>query len=255
MLAHVGYSVGFRFEPHWLIISLGNPGQYYGTLHSAGHFALAALQKYLVATSADTPMPQSSHPETGADLGLTKATRFGQKKACWGWEGHKYTLLQCPTQMNVSGSWAAPVWSQAMKDRRAQEFEAYDAYVRRPPLGPDPFQIGLGLIILHDELEDDFGVVKSRWWSKSHRGHNGVRDILPRIYLPHGDLKAWRISVGIGRPTSRTANDVARHVLSPLSDEQKEIIDLTVPEKVMELMTTMELEWRVKHETVRAHKI
>ena len=248
------YSLGLKFNPHFLVISLGNPVKHYETLHSAGHFALQSLHKLLVTWGIDQPTKDHVDPVTGKDLGFKRAKRFHQKPSM-GWVGHKYTLLQCPTEMNVSGLWVTKVWAQARRERRTAELEEHARADPQPRLGPDPHRSGLALIVLHDELEDAFGSVKKRDWRASHRGHNGVRSVQERnpYHQPH--VKAWRISIGIGRPKSREHQDVASYVLSPLTDDQQRTLDTKTGSEIMAFIEGMEKSWKREHDLARAFKV
>ncbi len=151
-------------NPRFLVVSLGNPGALYETLHSAGHLALDSLQSQLA----------SSQP-------AFTTQRVGKKKARASL-GPKYMLAQSPTLMNVSGPWASAAWKSVLADK-----------------GLSPADVGL--VVVHDDLEEDMGVVKIRKWDTSHRGHNGMKSV--KNSLRHADWREarWaRISVGIGRP-------------------------------------------------------
>jgi PTH1 family peptidyl-tRNA hydrolase len=128
------------FNPRFLVVSLGNPAPYHESIHSAGHIALAAVQQKLRTTQP-----------------AFTSLRFG-KKATQTSLGPKYDFLQSPTQMNVTGPWL----TKAHKDILTHESLS----------SPD-----MGLVVVHDDLEEEFGIVKIRKWDQSHRGHNGVKSI------------------------------------------------------------------------------
>ena len=51
------------------------------------------------------------------------------------------------------------------------------------------------LLVTHDDLDLDFGVVKKQF-GKGSAGHKGVEDIVSKL----GTQDFWRIRIGIGRP-------------------------------------------------------
>lgn len=69
-------------------------------------------------------------------------------------------------------------------------------------------------IVLHDEIDLEFGKVKSRL-DGGHGGHNGIRSIISEI----GSDKFARIKLGVGRPADRSI-DVSSWVLGPMSDDE-----------------------------------
>ncbi|KAJ9133841.1 Peptidyl-tRNA hydrolase [Pleurostoma richardsiae] len=194
--------------PRFLIISLGNPGAYADTLHSAGHIALAALQTQLLGVQP----PFSSQ-------------RFA-KKATLSSAGPKYSLLQSPTLMNVSGPWVARAYKEVLSDQ-----------------GLTPGQ--LGLVLVHDDLEEELGVVKIRQWDKSHRGHNGVKSVNASLRKSDYPGVHWaRISVGIGRPADRDPSTVSDYVLRPMSKYQKMVLNDKAGPSVLSCLTQLEDQWR-----------
>ncbi|OAQ97343.1 hypothetical protein LLEC1_04996 [Akanthomyces lecanii] len=125
-----------KFSPRFLIVSLGNPLPEYSSLHSAGHFALNGLPKVL-----RQPSLQSG--------------KIG-KLACVVSHGSKYTLVQSPTFMNVSGPFVANAWKEMLKQHDAAS---------------------LSLVVLHDELEKTLGRAALVAWDRSPRGHNGIKSV------------------------------------------------------------------------------
>jgi PTH1 family peptidyl-tRNA hydrolase len=73
------------------------------------------------------------------------------------------------------------------------------------------------LIVLHDELDIDFDVVRLKS-NGGHGGHNGLRDIIAAI----GTNEFNRVRIGIGRPPGR--QDAADFVLSGFNSTQREIL-------------------------------
>lgn len=193
------------FNPRFLVVSLGNPLPKYESLHSAGHFALNGLTRTL---------GHSSFRET--TLG---------KQACLVSRGPKYTLVQSPTLMNISGPFVARAWQEMLKDKRDGE--------------------SLSLLLVHDELEKDIGIVKLVPWDRSPRGHNGIKSakasLSPTNYpgSPFG-----RIAVGIGRPAARDAATVSKYVLDRISRENRQILEEQVPWEVAKRLDEFELDWK-----------
>ncbi|MCX8124499.1 MAG: aminoacyl-tRNA hydrolase [Spirochaetes bacterium] len=70
------------------------------------------------------------------------------------------------------------------------------------------------LIVLHDEIELQFGHVKLKFGG-GHKGHNGIRSIQQHLGTPD----FYRIRIGVGRPNDNTP--VADYVLSDFSYEEK----------------------------------
>ena len=71
------------------------------------------------------------------------------------------------------------------------------------------------VIVLHDELDIDFDVVRLKQ-SGGHGGHNGLRDIIAAT----GSNDFARVRIGIGRPPGR--QDAADFVLSNFSSKERE---------------------------------
>lgn len=195
------------FNPRFLIVSLGNPLPKYASLHSAGHFVLNGLA------------PALRYPD------FTE-TKFGKHTALVS-RGPKYTLVKSPTLMNVSGPFVARAWQDAVRDQ------------------PGGDASSLGLVILHDELERDFGVVRLTAWDRSHKGHNGIRDVKAHLNenkFPQSPFV--RIALGIGRPEERDAETVSNYVLGPISPEKRRVLEEDVPGMVVKCLAQLEEEWK-----------
>ncbi|KAK0619167.1 peptidyl-tRNA hydrolase [Immersiella caudata] len=189
----------------FLVVSLGNPGEYRDTFHSVGHLALESLQRKF-------PNEQP-----------TFASERHGKKAVLTSSGSKYTLLQSPTLMNVSGPWLA---------------KAYKEYLADNGLTADE----VGLVLVHDDLEEELGVVKIRQWDRSHRGHNGVKSVLAS--LRKDPQSKWaRVSVGIGRPTERDRSTVSDFVLAKIPRHAKGIIDEKASRGLYDALADLEKKW------------
>lgn len=204
------------FNPRFLVVSLGNPAPHTKTLHSAGHLALQAVQQQL-------------HLEHGQPS--FSSERIG-KKATKASAGDKYTLVQCPTYMNVSGPWVAKAWKEVQATHQEQD-----------PTRP------LGLVVVNDDLEEDLGAIKVQRWDKSHRGHNGLKSIKGVINAEHYPGSRWaRVSVGIGRPEARDAATVSNYVLKPWSKHQEDVIYARSGPGVLAALGEIEEAWRAERE-------
>ncbi|OIW29336.1 peptidyl-tRNA hydrolase [Coniochaeta ligniaria NRRL 30616] len=191
----------------FLVISLGNPSPYLGTLHSAGHLALEAVQRLL---SPDQP---PFIPE-----------RYGKRTALAS-AGPRYIFLQSPTLMNVSGPWVATAWKDVVRDQ-----------------GEGP--LGLPLVLVHDDLEEDLGVVKVKHWKSSHRGHNGVKSVHASLDMGQYPGALWaRVSVGIGRPEGRDRSTVSEYVLRKMSRWEKSTIQDQAAPGVVRALMELEQKW------------
>ena len=73
------------------------------------------------------------------------------------------------------------------------------------------------LIVVHDELDLDFGVVKIKYGG-GHAGHNGLKDIQKSLGTPD----FLRVRVGIGRPPGR--QDPADYVLGRFSSDEDALL-------------------------------
>jgi len=83
-----------------LVCSIGNPGQYINTLHSAGHTVLNALAANL------------SYPS------FAKSKQHGNGLLS---QGGDYTLWQSSSLMNISGAGVATAYRQFIKELRGEE--------------------------------------------------------------------------------------------------------------------------------------
>lgn len=197
------------FEPHFLVVSLGNPHPHGDGLHSAGHYALQSLRKELFRNHQQPPF---------------SSERIG-KAACQASRGPKYTLLQCPTLMNISGPWVARAWKEILAEMKQTHTP-------------------LGLVVVHDDLEEDMGVVKTRDWETSHRGHNGLKSIKASMRpTDYADSRWAKIRVGIGRPAARDQNAVSNYVLRPMSKHQKAILSDKSGSPVLAALKSIEAAW------------
>ncbi|GAB3596415.1 aminoacyl-tRNA hydrolase [Corynebacterium faecale] len=75
------------------------------------------------------------------------------------------------------------------------------------------------VIVVHDELELDFGELKLRQGGGDH-GHNGLKSTSKSL----GTKDYWKLSVGIGRPPGRM--DAASFVLKPFSKQEQDNVPI-----------------------------
>ncbi|KAK4151844.1 peptidyl-tRNA hydrolase [Chaetomidium leptoderma] len=189
-----------------LVISLGNPGEYRNTYHSAGHIVLEALQRQI-----------------GREQPSFAAQRIGKQSALAS-IGSRYSLMQSPAVMNVSGPWVAKAYKEHLSERGLAPAE-------------------LGVVLVHDDLEEELGVIKIRDWKRSHRGHNGIKSV-------NGALRAdpagqWaRISVGIGRPDGRDKSGVSDFVLSRVPKNARNVLEGSGSRGVLDALMELDAKWR-----------
>lgn len=120
-----------------------------------------------------------------------------------------WTLWQSTSYMNESGKGVRAAWMNFSK--MAEEGR---------------------LVIVHDELEKPLGAVSLRTaQGLSAKGHNGIKSILAHL----GNTPFARIGIGIGRPTSRQSDDVARYVLRKMDANEKMAVEGCVEEVVKKL--------------------
>ena len=144
----------------WLVVGLGNPGpEYAGNRHNVGAMAIEEL------AARDAAGGRASFKAHKARARVAEVRlRVG---------GPKLVLAVPSTYMNTSGG---PV---------AGLLRYYDVPVER-------------LIVLHDELDIDPGVVRLKRGG-GEGGHNGLRSVSQSI----GSREYLRVRIGIGRPPGR----------------------------------------------------
>jgi PTH1 family peptidyl-tRNA hydrolase len=100
-----------------LVCSIGNPGPYLHTLHSAGHTVLNSLAQSL------------SHPS------FQKSRAFGNGLVS---ASSEYTLWQSTSLMNISGAGVAAAWKQFQKEGRGEQAKLVVVH--------DELELGVGLV-------------------------------------------------------------------------------------------------------------
>ncbi|KAF7514444.1 hypothetical protein GJ744_000214 [Endocarpon pusillum] len=187
-----------------LLTSLGNPAPLHQTRHSAGHILLRSLALDLAA-----PPFQRSKRHGGGQL-----THSGN-----------LSLWQSPSLMNVSGPAVLSAWRAFVQDHHAAGSPSTDT-------------VGLGLVVLHDELEATPATLKvKRGMGGSVKGHNGLKSVINSFRaagLAKGDMEAKfvRMGIGIGRPLGRSSKEVSDYVLGKVLVAEKEGIEGLVGELV-----------------------
>ena len=180
-----------------LVCSIGNPGSTYAnTLHSAGHTLLNRLAERLGYPGF--------HKDRGFGNGVVSNSSASDEHGDW-------TLWQSTSYMNESGKGVRAAWA---------------TWSRNIPEGE------CRLVVLYDELEKNLGTVTLRTNpGASAKGHNGLKSIMSVM----GVTPFARIGIGIGRPTSRESDDVARYVLKKMTPAEKTKIEESVDEVVAKL--------------------
>ncbi|KAL2195207.1 peptidyl-tRNA hydrolase [Corynascus similis CBS 632.67] len=191
-----------------LVISLGNPGELRNTYHSAGHMVLEALQRTL---------GREQPPFAPARVG--KATALASV-------GPRYSLLQSPAVMNVSGPWVARAYREHLQAGGGG--------------GLTPSEVGV--VLVHDDLEEELGVVKIRDWKRSHRGHNGIKSVNGALQ-PHPAGRWARVSIGIGRPDARDKRSVSDFVLSKVPRHARSILEGSGSRGLFDALAELETKW------------
>ncbi|KAI1635707.1 peptidyl-tRNA hydrolase [Biscogniauxia mediterranea] len=205
--------------PRFLVVSLGNQAPYYECLHSAGHFALAASQRLLTPSQP----PFSSERHGG--------------KSCLVSPGQVFTMVQSPTMMNICGPWVVKTWREMLANHQLH-----------------PSQ--LGLVVVHDDLEEDLATVKIRQWKSSHRGHNGVKSILASLKPSQfPGTRLARISIGIGRPDARDQNSVSDYVLKKMTRYQKDNIENRAGPGLVGRLRELHDEWEEENDRAASQRL
>ncbi|CAK7203739.1 hypothetical protein SEUCBS139899_006485 [Sporothrix eucalyptigena] len=228
---------------HVLVLSLGNPAPYLNTLHSAGHIALEALRRELSLP------PFAKSKLFGGKSALTTTTTTPIPIAEGG-NGTRFTLMQSPTLMNVSGPWVARVWRDALKAQSTSS-SGVASTASDESLVPPINQ--LGLILVHDDLEEAVGVYKMRPWTRSHRGHNGLKSTNTSLQRNEFPGARWaKLSVGIGRPDTRDKSSVADYVLRKMTVDERAALEDGLGPGVFAAIQRIEARWAAGQETEEA---
>ena len=169
-------------EFDFLIVGLGNPGTKYSrTRHNVGFEAIE-----LLATRLNVTLKAGRDRALFAEVNTTINAQT------------KHLLLAMPTTfMNESGNAVGPL-------------------ARRYAIS-DPLKI----IVIHDELDLEPGVVKIKSGG-GLAGHNGLASITQ--HLKTQDF--LRVRIGVGKPPSKEQG--GDHVLSKIPARERELLDISV---------------------------
>ncbi len=169
-------------EFDYLIVGLGNPGSKYSrTRHNVGFEAIE-----LLATRLNATLKAGRDRALFAEVNTTMNTQT------------RHLLLAMPTTfMNESGNAVGPL-------------------ARRYAI-TDPLKI----IVIHDELDLEPGVVKVKSGG-GLAGHNGLASITQ--HLKTQDF--LRVRIGVGKPPSKEQG--GDHVLSKIPARERELLDISV---------------------------
>ncbi|CAN8095255.1 unnamed protein product [Discula destructiva] len=127
--------------------------------------------------------------------------------------------------MNISGPWIAKAWKEALTEANTT-------------------QTPLGLVVVHDDLEQDICVIKTRKWDTSHRGHNGLKSIMASMRPADFKESRWaKIRIGIGRPEGRDHDTVSEYVLKPMSRYRKDLLSNKSGGPVLAALKEIEAAW------------
>lgn len=178
-----------------LVVGLGNPGKEYNlTRHNLG-FML--IDKFASDTSTTRPNGSAlSIRSRRSSSGVERRDAFSKKKFQSIYteltlNREKVILLKPQTFMNNSG--------EAVR-------EALTFYKLS---GPD-------IIVLYDDLDQDFGAVRFREKGSSG-GHNGIKSIIACL----GHENFARIKMGIGKPKFKNTVD---YVLGQFTTEEQKLL-------------------------------
>ena len=169
-------------EFDYLIVGLGNPGSKFSrTRHNVGFETIE-----LLATRLNATLKAGRDRALFAEVSTTTNTQS------------KHILLAMPTTyMNESGNAVGPL-------------------ARRYAIS-NPLKI----IVIHDELDLEPGVVKIKSGG-GLAGHNGLQSI--NQHLKTQDF--LRVRIGVGKPPSKEQG--GDHVLSKIPARERELLDISV---------------------------
>jgi len=156
-----------------LIVGLGNPGAQYAATR---HNVGVMVLEELASRTSPMPASFSVHKRSNTEIA---ETRLGDRRV---------VLARTRSYMNLSGG---PV-------------KALATFFKVTPAE---------VVVIHDELELDFGQVRLRLGGGDH-GHNGLRSVTQSL----GTKEYQRLAVGIGRPPGRM--DPAAFVLKPFAKQE-----------------------------------
>ena len=103
------------------------------------------------------------------------------------------------------------------------------------------------ILVAHDELDLPPGEIRVKRGG-GHGGHNGLRDIVPRL----GSSEFWRLRIGIGHPGHKSA--VSGYVLKRAGDLDRRAIDEAVELAVREAPTLIDGDVNVATKALNGHR-
>ncbi|RCI12420.1 hypothetical protein L249_0182 [Ophiocordyceps polyrhachis-furcata BCC 54312] len=185
---------------------------------------------HFLVVSLGNPLPKYDTLHSAAHY----VARLGNLPSCNISRGVRHTLIQSPVLMNVSGSFVSHVWRHFCQQRRSSSSPS------------------LGLVLVHDELESAEGVVSVLSWSRSARGHRGVKDAQARVPPEVSRTSPLaRIAVGIGRPEQRDVSTVVNFVMSRIPNSFKTALEGPVALQVACYLQMLEDCWKTEVESGR----
>ncbi|WP_440712155.1 aminoacyl-tRNA hydrolase [Gordonia sp. FQ] len=166
-----------------MIVGLGNPGPAYEkTRHNIG----AMVADGLVFSYGEK---YTVHRKSGAEVATVRLSTGSN-------EHEPVLVAKARTYMNVTGRQIGPL-------------------AKYYGVAPED------VIVLHDELDIDFGQVRLKRGG-GEGGHNGLRSLTQAL----GTRDYTRVRLGIGRPPGR--QDPADFVLKPFPSAQRAEVDLLI---------------------------
>lgn len=215
-----------EIQPARLVVGLGNPGsEYADTRHNVGFRVLDALAERLGLLFQS---PSQLDGWTGP-RGFTWARRPASS------EVPPAYLLKPGTYMNRSGEIVAPFarWLARRGEMQVVEPDPPSTPDQGPSSNPDAGPSSTpdpgpsstpdpsSILVVYDDLDLEPARLRLRPHG-GHGGQNGMRDIIERLRTDGFP----RLRVGIGR----AGTDAARHVLSPFSSAEEEVVEVALQE-------------------------
>ena len=103
------------------------------------------------------------------------------------------------------------------------------------------------VLVAHDELDLPPGEIRLKRGG-GHGGHNGLRDIIPKL----GSSDFWRLRIGIGHPGHKSA--VSGYVLKRAPRDQERLIEEAVELALREADTLVDGDVNVAMKTLNGHR-
>lgn len=103
------------------------------------------------------------------------------------------------------------------------------------------------ILVAHDELDLSPGEIRVKRGG-GHGGHNGLRDIVPRL----GSKEFWRLRIGIGHPGHKSA--VSGYVLKRAAADDQRHIDEAVELALQESASLIDGDVNVATKAINGHR-